>query len=130
MLNEQYLDLDLKQLIVELGSAYKLIVETEGRKDSVIRVLTPFYLHDGDHVSIVLKRYNNQWLFSEEGKLYFYLNQPKPVDDYDKMIKPFTEEYHTINTKNELISIVKTESFYEAFYDLIQTILSAYFSIS
>ena len=37
------------------------------------RVLSPFVLDDGDHLSIVLRRENGGWTFSDEGTTFMHL---------------------------------------------------------
>ena len=37
------------------------------------RVFTPFQFDDGDHLAIVLKREDNQWLLSDEGHTLIHL---------------------------------------------------------
>jgi len=37
------------------------------------RVFTPFMFNDGDHLSILLKRQNQQWVLSDEGHTLMHL---------------------------------------------------------
>jgi len=37
------------------------------------RVLSPFVLDDGDHLSIVLRRENGGWVLSDEGSTFMHL---------------------------------------------------------
>ncbi len=38
------------------------------------RVFTPFRFDDGDHLSIVLKKEQNQWVISDEGHTFMHLS--------------------------------------------------------
>ena len=37
-------------------------------------VFTPFTFDDGDHLAIVLKRYDKHWFLSDEGHTYMHLS--------------------------------------------------------
>jgi len=37
------------------------------------RIFTPFQFDDGDHLAIVLKRENGNWILSDEGHTYMHL---------------------------------------------------------
>jgi len=49
----------------------KLRLSSEGMNR--YRVFTPFMFEDGDHLSIILKADNGQWLLSDEGHTYMHL---------------------------------------------------------
>jgi hypothetical protein len=62
----EIIERDFKDKVCE-----KLRLSSEGMNR--YRVFTPFMFEDGDHLSIILKADNGQWLLSDEGHTYMHL---------------------------------------------------------
>ena len=48
------------------------------------KIFTPFQFDDGDHFSIVLKKFNDNWLLSDEGHTYMHLSYDMDIDSIEK----------------------------------------------
>jgi hypothetical protein len=48
------------------------------------RVFTPFQFDDGDHLAIVLKKENGNWILSDEGHTYMHLTYSMDAEDLQK----------------------------------------------
>lgn len=69
-----------RQLQQKVAAGIRLVSEGADR----YRVLTPFQLDDGDHLSIVLKKEGNKWSFSDEAHTYMHLSYDIEVADLHK----------------------------------------------
>ncbi len=92
------------------------------------RVFTPFRYDDGDHLVIVLKRENADWILSDNGHTYMHLT----YDLDEKSLHSGTRQQIISNTLNafsvndtegELRVRIQNNQFGEALYDFIQALL-------
>lgn len=65
-MNLQAIEHDFRQKICE-----QIRIEPIGRER--YRIFTPFHFNDGDHLAMVLRRENDQWVISDEGHTYMHL---------------------------------------------------------
>lgn len=92
------------------------------------RIFSNFTFQDGDHLSIVLKKENDEWFLSDEGHTLMHLSyrmditeilQGKRGDIIDNMLS-----YHSIKNRNgELIHLVKNEEYDHALFQMIQGLM-------
>lgn len=92
------------------------------------RVFTPFRFDDGDHISIVLKKEQTDWVLSDEGHTYMHLT----YDISEKNLfsgaryQIISNALDTFNIKDrfgELILNVKEDRFDDALYAFAQAIV-------
>ena len=70
---------DFKRKVCEM-----VRLESEGMNR--FRVFTPFTFDDGDHLAIVLKRYDKHWFLSDEGHTYMHLSYELSDRDFRKVL--------------------------------------------
>jgi len=92
------------------------------------RVLSPFLLEDGDHLSIALKREGDHWLLTDEGQTLMHLAYD--VDDRDleqgtrqKVIGNALATFSVEDREGELILPVTDDRFGDALYSFVQALL-------
>lgn len=93
------------------------------------RVFTPFRFDDGDHLSIVLKKENNQWIISDEGHTFMHLSYW--IDSSDlisgtrkELIDYALNEFQIQDRYGELlVTIYNSDEYGSAFYRFIQALL-------
>ena len=92
------------------------------------RVFTPFRFDDGDHISIVLKKEQGDWVLSDEGHTYMHLT----YDISEKKLFSGTREriisnaLDTFNVEDrfgELIFRVQDDRFGDALYSFAQALV-------
>ncbi|MDQ7794946.1 MAG: DUF1828 domain-containing protein [bacterium] len=91
-------------------------------------MLTPFIFDDGDHLTIVLKRKNGQWVLSDEGHTYMHLSYE--LDERDlhrgtrqKIITNVLSTFHIDDLEGELVLPIENARYGDALYDFVQGLL-------
>lgn len=114
----------ISEIQQKISSQIRLVSEGADR----YRVFTPFMFEDGDHLAIVLKNVNNNWMFSDEGHTYMHLTYD--VDERD--LQKGTRQTIITNTLNvngvtdsegELSIIVRDERYGDYLYSFIQALI-------
>lgn len=104
----------------------KVRVEAEGLNR--FRVFTPFLHDDGDHLSIVLRRKNDQWFLSDEGSTFMRLTYDMDEGDFQKgsrakIIANALDAFSVIDQEGELVVPCHDESWGNALYSFIQALM-------
>lgn len=89
------------------------------------RVFSPFQFEDGDHFAIVLKKFGNNWILSDEGHTYMHLSYMMDVkslerDKRAKIVSNALSNFGIKETKGVLTAILDTENSGNIFYNYIQ----------
>jgi len=92
------------------------------------RVLTPFLFEDGDHLAIVLKRYNSHWVLSDEGHTFMHLTYSLDEKDLQKgnrqkIISNALSIFGVEDQEGELVLRIDDEQYGDALYSFIQALL-------
>lgn len=92
------------------------------------RVFTPFRFEDGDHLSIVLKREQDQWMLSDEGHTYMHLTYDLDEKDLQrgsrqKIITNALTAFEVRDREGELLIAIKEELYGNALYNFVQALL-------
>ena len=92
------------------------------------RVFSPFVLDDGDHLSIVLRRENGRWIFSDEGHTYMHLTYSIPEADLQrgnrqKIITNALAAFRVDDRDGELVVPVDGDQYGNALYSFVQALL-------
>ncbi len=92
------------------------------------RVLSPFVLDDGDHLSIVLRRENGGWVLSDEGSTFMHLTYSISESDLQrgtrqKIISNALSSFHVTDREGELVMPVTEGEYGHALYSFVQAIL-------
>ncbi|MBN2326687.1 MAG: DUF1828 domain-containing protein [Candidatus Omnitrophica bacterium] len=92
------------------------------------RVFTPFLFEDGDHLSIVLKRENSQWILSDEGHTYMHLTYDIDEKDFQKgarqkIISNALSVFNVDDRNGELILKIKDDRYGDALYSFTQALM-------
>lgn len=106
--------------------AAEIDVTPEG--DDRFRVLTPFTFDDGDHLAIVLKRIDDQWLLSDEGNTYMHLSYELDEKSLregtrQKIISSALSSFDVYDNDGELVRAVRGDEFGNALYSFVQALL-------
>ena len=104
----------------------KIMLTSEGVER--FRVFTPFLFEDGDHLAIVLKREDLNWVLSDEGHTYMHLTYD--IDEKDlqrgtrqKIISNALSSFQVEDRRGELILTIKNHRYGDALYSFIQALL-------
>ena len=102
----------------KISEKIRIIPEGIGR----FRIFTPFRFDDGDHLAIVLKQHNNQWMLSDDAHTFMHLTYD--IDEQDllrgnrqKIISDALSVFHVEDRDGELIIDVPDQKFGDALYD-------------
>ena len=92
------------------------------------RVFTPFMFEDGDHLSILLKRKNGEWMLSDEGHTYMHLTYDLEEKDLQrgtrqKIITNALSMFSVQDREGELILPIENERYGDALYNFVQSLL-------
>lgn len=92
------------------------------------RVFTPFQFEDGDHLSIVLKREQDQWVLSDEGHTYMHLTYDLDERDLQrgtrqKIITNALTAFAVRDREGELLLAIKENLYGNALYNFVQALL-------
>lgn len=92
------------------------------------RVFTPFLFEDGDHLAIVLRREDSQWVLSDEGHTYMHLTYD--VDEKDlqrgtrqKIITNALSAFSVQDRDGELRLAIQGDQYGDALYSFAQALL-------
>lgn len=92
------------------------------------RVFTPFMFEDGDHLAIVLRREEGQWLLSDEGHTYMHLTYDIDERDFQKgtrqkIITNALSVFKVDDRDGELILSIHEDQYGDALYSFAQALL-------
>ena len=112
---------DLQEKVCESVSLHKEGVDR-------FRVVSPFVLDDGDHLSIVLRRENSSWVLSDEGTTYMHLSYSIPESAFQKgtrqkIISNTLSSFQVLDREGELLMPIRNEKYGHALYSFIQAML-------
>jgi hypothetical protein len=92
------------------------------------RVFTPFFFEDGDHLSIVLKREQSQWILTDEGHTLMHLTYE--IDEKDllrgtrqKIITNALSTFSVQDRGGELLLQIRNNQYGDSLYSFIQAVL-------
>jgi hypothetical protein len=108
----------------KVSAEVRLIAEGLGR----YRVHTPFIFEDGDHLAIVLKQEQSQWLLSDEGHTYMHLTYDLEEKDLQrgtrqKLISNALSTFQIADGGGELCIRIGNERYGDALYSFAQALL-------
>lgn len=113
-----------KDFIDTFSSRIRLVPDGKER----FRVFTPFRFDDGDHLGIVLKNENDQWILSDEGQTYMHLTYE--IDEkklhsgkYHKIISSALTTFELEDRDGELILEVQNGDYGAALYSFAQSLI-------
>ncbi len=92
-------------------------IDIEAESENRFKIYTPFIFSDGDHISITLKRENNQWLLTDEGNTYMHLSILGIKSDSleygvkHKILSGILEEFTIRDRFGELILAIQDNNF-------------------
>jgi hypothetical protein len=92
------------------------------------RVFTPFLFEDGDHLAIVLRRENGQWVLTDEGHTYMHLTYD--IDEQDlrrgtrqKLITNALATFTVEDREGELRLTIPDAQYGDALFSFVQALL-------
>lgn len=92
------------------------------------RVFTPFRFGDGDHLAVVLKKMEGQWVFSDESHTYMHLTYD--IDERDlyrgtrqKIISNTLSVFGVEDRDGELLLNIPDEQYGDALFSFVQALL-------
>ncbi len=92
------------------------------------RVFTPFLFEDGDHLAIVLRKEQSEWILSDEGHTYMHLTYD--IDERDlqkgtrqKIITNALYMFSVNDREGELILPIQEDHYGDALYSFAQALL-------
>lgn len=92
------------------------------------RVFTPFLFEDGDHLALVLRLENSQWVLSDEGHTYMHLTYD--IDEKDlqrgtrqKIITNALSSFKVEDRYGELRLPIQGDQYGDALYSFVQALL-------
>ena len=108
----------------KVSAQVRLVAEGVGR----YRVLTPFMFDDGDHLVIVLKKENSQWILSDEAHTYMHLTYDIKEEDLhkgarQKIISNALLNFQVDGRDGELMINVQDERYGDALCSFVRSIL-------
>ena len=113
-----------KEFIDKFSSGIQLVPDGTDR----FRVYTPFRFGDGDHLAIVLKNENGQWVLSDEGHTYMHLTLD--IDEEKlfsgtrhKIISSALSAFELKDRDGELILEVQDGDYGAALYSFAQSLI-------
>ncbi len=104
----------------------KIRLSSEGMER--YRVFTPFLFEDGDHLSVVLKREQSQWILSDEGHTYMHLTYDLDEKDFNKgtrqkIINNALSIFEVEDRDGELLLKIQNNRYGDALYSFTQALL-------
>lgn len=120
-MNIEMIKKDFREKVCE-----KLSISSEGIDR--FRVFTPFMFEDGDHLSIVLKTENGNWILSDEGHTYMHLTYDLDEKDLQrgtrqKIITNALSVFFVQDREGELIIPIIDDRYGDALFSFIQALL-------
>jgi len=91
-------------------------------------VSTPFHFDDGDHLIIILKKENGDWILSDEGHTYMHLTYSIDTESLlsglnQKAIAKVLSSFNIEEWDGELKLTIKDKRYGDALYNYIQALL-------
>lgn len=113
-----------KDLREKVSESVSLVQEGIDR----FRVVSPFVLEDGDHLSIVLRRENGGWMLADEGHTYMHLTYDLDERDLQqgtrqKIIANALSAFSVGDRDGELVLVIPEARYGDALYSFIQALL-------
>lgn len=104
----------------------KIRLEAEG--PNRFRVFTPFVFDDGDHLAIVLRKEDAEWVLSDEGHTYMHLardiDEPEPRNERcQRIIADALEAFGIEEREGELTLKVRDSHWADALYSFVQGLI-------
>ena len=92
------------------------------------RILSHFTFQDGDHLAIVLKRENNEWILSDEGHTLMHLSYRMDINNLlqgkrGEIIENNLSCHYITNRDGEFIHSVENEEYGHALFEMIQGLI-------
>jgi len=92
------------------------------------RVFTPFLFEDGDHLAIVLKRENGNWILTDEGHTFMHLTydideRSLQTGNRQKIITNALTGYSVQDRNGELILTIHDERYGDSLYSFVQALM-------
>ena len=92
------------------------------------RILSDFTFQDGDHLSIVLKKENDEWILSDEGNTLMHLSYRMDIDELLQGKRGDIIEnnlsYHSIKNRNgEFVHVITDGEYGYALFQMIQGLI-------
>jgi hypothetical protein len=120
-MNVESVERDFRRKVTE-----KLALQSEGVNR--FRIFTPFLFEDGDHLAIVLRSENGQWVLSDEGHTYMHLTYDLDEKDLQKgtrqkIITNALSVFNVQDREGEIIIPVKDDRYGDALYSFVQALL-------
>ena len=108
----------------KVSAEVRLVAEGMDR----FRVFTPFRFEDGDHLAIVLKRIEGQWVFSDEAHTYMHLTYDIDERDFhrgtrQKIISNTLSIFGVEDRDGELLLGIPDEQYGNALFSFVQALL-------
>ena len=119
-MNLEAIEQDFQKKVCE-----KLRISSEGMER--FRIFTPFMFEDGDHLAIVMKKDNGNWVLSDEGHTYMHLTYDLDEKDLQrgtrqKIITNALSVYKVDDREGELIISIEDDQYGDALYSFIQAL--------
>lgn len=113
-----------KDLREKVSESVSLVQEGIDR----FRVVSPFVLEDGDHLSIVLRRENGGWMLADEGHTYMHLTYSIGESDLhrgsrQKIITNALSLFGIQDRDGELVLPIEQGEYGRGLYSFVQAIL-------
>lgn len=92
------------------------------------RIFSPFLFEDGDHLSVVLKREGNRWIFSDEGHTYMHLTYDLDEKELQRgtrqrIISNILSVFSIQDRQGELVFGIQDDRWADSLYSFIQALL-------
>lgn len=103
-------------------------IEIFEEKRNYFRVFTPFRFDDGDHLVIVLKKYQEGWCLSDEGHTYMHLSYGMDEEELltetrQQVISNALSEFQVQDKLGELILPIEDSNYGEGLCNFVQALL-------
>jgi hypothetical protein len=118
------IDSVIRDFRLKVCEQLRLSQEGENR----FRVFTPFLFEDGDHLAIVMKREQGNWLLSDEGHTYMHLTYDLDEKDLrsgtrQRIITNALSAFSIADRNGELLTPIKDGQYGDALYSFVQALL-------
>ena len=122
------MNLELSEVQDSLRDTVSAEVSLLGEGLDRFRVFTPFEFEDGDHFSIILKKHNDSFIFTDEAHTIMHMSYEMDVS----VLKKGTRQKILTNTianfgleenNGELFIKVKEDNFGASFYNFVQALV-------
>ncbi len=112
-----------RQFRSSVGDSIRLLPEGKGR----YRVLTPYRLEDGDHLCVVLRRDDGQWVLSDEGHTFMHLTYDMDERDFrdgkrGEIVETALRLHGVTDQDGQLVIPVEGQRFGDALFSYVQAL--------